>query len=556
MRKIIIILLIAFLLIGVLGLWYWQRNPYSKEVLKLEILAPEQVDAAQEVEYIVKYKNNGNATLEEPRLTFEFPEFTILEEGVQRRQEVLADKLGDIYPGEEKTITFKGRPIGKEGDAKTAKAWLSFKPKNLSARYESSTTATIRIKNVPLTLEFDLPSKIETGRDFKFSLNYFSNSSYPLSNLGIKIDYPTAFEFMESIPKSTSKTDWDVPLLNKAEGGRVDVKGRLAGEVKNQEIFQAVLGIWVDDQFISLKESAKGVEIIDPNLFVFQRINGQDKISAVNPGDLLHYEVFFRNVSEDPFNDLFLVVNLEGRGFDFDTVRTSTGQFNKGDNSIMWDWRTVPELQSLSQGQEGKVEFWVNAKSDLKTASSQEKNFILKESALISRIKEESQIKLNSRIVVEQKVFYQDEVFGNTGPIPPKVDQATTYTVIWQAKNYYNDMKNVKVKAILPNNVVLTGMISPESEASKFTFDSHSREIVWSLSDMGPGTGILNNPPNIAFQVSLIPTYNQSGQSAEIISDAKISGEDQWTGQTLESKDFLVNTLLPDDNSSSGVVQP
>jgi hypothetical protein len=560
MKKFIFIIIILCIALGVAGFWYWQRNPYSKEILKLEILGPGEAAIFQEVEYTVKYKNNGNVRLEEPRLIFEFPEYTLLEEGLSRRQEIGPEELGDIYPGEEKTFQFKGRLFGKEGDIKTAKAWLSYRPKNLQARYESTTTFTTEIKSVPLTFDFDLSSKIEAGRDFKFSLNYYSSLDYPISNLGIKIEYPSDFEFLGSDPQGLAKTEWEISLLNQAEGGRVEITGRLSGEVKEQKIFKAALGIWQEDEFVLLKEITRGVEITRPRLFVFQRINGQSQYTA-NPGGLLHYEIFFRNIGEEPFTDLFLVVSLEGRGFNLETVKADLSQFKKGDNSIIWDWRDVPKLRFLGQGEEGKVEFWVNLKDGWEISSPQEKNAVLKNTVLISQIKEEFETKVNSKLAISQRGYFQEEVFGNSGPIPPKVGETTTYTVIWEAKNYFNDVKNVKVKAVLPSNVRLTGKIFPEEESSKFAFDIQSREIIWMVKDdqvMEAGTGVLNPAPNIAFQVALTPTSDQKGKVSPIIKEGIITGEDQWTESFIEGKTSAIDTTLPDDStvsSGQGIVQ-
>lgn len=560
MKKFIFIIIILCIALGAAGFWYWQRNPYSKEILKLEILGSEEAAIFQEVEYTVKYKNNGNVRLEEPRLIFEFPEYTLLEEGLSRRQEIGPEELGDIYPGEEKTLQFKGRLFGKEGDIKTAKAWLSYRPKNLQARYESATTFTTEIKSVPLTFDFDLSSKIEAGRDFKFSLNYYSSLDYPLSNLGIKIEYPSGFEFLGSDPQGLAKTEWEVSLLNQAEGGRIEITGKLSGEVKEQKIFKATFGIWQEDEFVLLKEITRGVEITRPRLFVFQQINGQSQYIA-NPGDLLHYEIFFRNIGEEPFTDLFLVATLGGRGFDLETVKADSSQFKRGDNSIIWDWRDVPKLRFLGQGEEGKVEFWINLKDEWEISSPQEKNAILKNTVLISQIKEEFETKINSKLAISQRGYYQEEVFGNSGPIPPKVGETTTYTIIWQAKNYFNDVKNVKVKAVLPLNVRLTGKIFPEQESSKFAFDIQSREIIWMVRDnqvMETGTGVLNPAPNIAFQVALTPTSGQKGKVLPIIKEAIITGEDQWTESFIEGKTSAIDTTLPDDltvSSGQGIVQ-
>ena len=556
-RKFIIFLILLAAISGLVGFWNWQRNIYSKEILKLEILGKEEVAVAEEFEYIVKYKNNGTVRLEEPRLTFEYPKYSILEEGKSLRQELGAKELGEaIYPGEEKTFHFKVRLLGKEGETRIAKAWLSYRPKNLKARYESATTFTTQIKSVPLTFEFDLPSKIESGKDLKFRLNYYSNIDYPLLNLRLVAEYPPGFEFLESAPPSLEKVEWELPLLNRAEGGRIEISGKIRGEVREQKMFKAKLGIWQEGEFIVLKEILKGVEIIQPALWVFQQINGSSKYTA-NPGDLLHYEIFFKNVGGETLFDLSLVTTLIGDIFDFQTLKAPEGEFSLGDNSIVWEWRRVRALQFLEPGEEGKVEFWVKIKKDWPIPSLAGKTEI-KNRIYLSQVKEEFSNKVNSKLEIFQKGYFESEVWENFGPIPPKVGEGTTYTIIWQAKNYYNEVKDVKVKAALPPNVKLTGKIFPEEEMEKFAFDSQSREIVWNIGNLKVGQGVLNPAPNISFQIEFIPEEIQRGSIPNLISEAKITAEDSWTGVTLEATSAAINTTLPDDptiTEEMGVVQ-
>lgn len=551
MKKIILFILILGTLVGILGYYYYQRNIYSKEVLKLEILGSAEVQAFQELEYSVKYKNNGDVTLEEAKLIFQYPENSLSENEKSQRVEI---SLDDIYPGQERIISFKTRLFGKENEISTSQASLKYRPKNLKAFYESKTTFTTRIKSVPLTFEFDLPSKIESGREIRFSLNYFSNSDWPLSGLRVKIEYPSGFEFLQSQPKALAQNEWDLPLLNKAEGRRIEITGRLSGEIREQKIFRAFLGLWREDEFILLKETVKGAELLRPSLLIFQQINGSSQYIA-NLGDILHYEIFFRNIGEEPFQDLFLVAKLEDRVFDFDSIKSSFGSLNKTDGSLIWDWREIPKLKFLGQGEEGRVEFWIDLKKDWQITSSQDKNFTLKNKIILSQAKEEFETKINSKLEISQKGYFYDDVFGNSGPIPPRVGESTTYTIIWQVKNYYNDVNNVKVKAILPFGVKLTGRIFPED--SRLTFDSQSREIVWEIGRLETGQGILNSGPNVAFQVSLLPQENQRGQIVPIINEAKIRGDDEFTEQSLEGKAPSIDTTLPDDPAvnQQGIVQ-
>ena len=553
MKKFTLVIVLLAAIAGVAGLYYYQRNIYSKEILKLEILGPTETELVQEIEYIVKYKNNGNTRLEEPELIFEYPEYSIPSEGSSQRVTKNAEDFGGaIYPGQEQTFSFKARLLGKEGAVKQAKATLSYRPKNLKARYESSTTFTTLIKKVSLTFDFDLPTKIESGKDFDFKLNYFSNVDYPLSDLRVTVEYPSNFEFIESVPQSLEKTEWDVGLLNKAKGGRISITGKLRGEIGEEKVFQAKLGTWREGEFILLKEIAKGVEITKPSLYVSQQINGNPGYIA-SPGDSLHYQISFKNLGEDIFTNLFLIVKLEGEAFDFDTLKAPQGTFETGDNSIIFDWKRVSKLQFLDAGEEGEAEFWVGLKDDWPISSSEDKNPEIKTDVYLSQIQEQFVNKVNSKLEIVQKVYFQDEVFGNTGSMPPKAGEGTTYTIMWQARNFYNDVSGVKVKAKLPSNVDLTGNIFPEGGVSNFTFDSESREIVWSVGDLKVSEGIAGTAaPNLSFQVRLTPYANQVGQTPEIIGEATISGEDQWTGEIIRGTSPAQNTTLPDDPTITG----
>lgn len=549
MKKLIIFIFIVGLAMGLLGYYYYQRNTYSKEVLKMEILGTEEIQAFDEIEYLVKLKNNGNVVLEEPELIFQYPEDSLPTNENSKRVE---KSLEDIYPGQEMTISFKARVFGKLDEAKKAEATLKYRPKSLKAFYESKTSLTSKIKSLPLTFEIDLPSKIESGKEIRFFLNYFSNCDWPLANLRITIEYPLGFEFLQSQPRALEKTNWDLPLLNKAEGGRIEIRGKLTGEVKEQKIFRATLGLWQEGRFVLLKEVIKGTEILKSSLAVFQEVNGSSQYIAF-PGDLLHYQIFFRNTGEQPFENLFLVVKLEGQPFDFESIKTDSGQINKAENSIVWDWRDVSKLKFLDQGEEGSVDFWINLKNDWPVNYPNEKNFLLKDKVIISQTKEDFETKVASRLELFQKGFFNDEVFGNSGSVPPKVGQSTTYTINWQVKNYYNNLTNVKVRAVLPAQAKLTGKILPED--ARLTFDSESREIVWEIGDLEPGAGIVSPPPTISFQISFLPQESQRGQTPEIIGKAKVSGEDLWVEKTIEKFALPITTALPDDPSAGGPVQ-
>ena len=549
-RKFTLFIVFMAIFLGIAGYWYSSKNIYSKDILKLEILGPSEINLGDEIEYLIKYKNNSdNIRLDNPKLFFEYPSYSILEEGEPVLKEIGKDQLGEyIYPGEEKTIRLKCRLLGKENEAKEAKARLSYQPKNLNAQYESETTLTTIIKNVPINFSFeDLPSTMKTGKDLNFTINYASYVNFPLFNLSIQAEYPDGFEFKKSEPKALEQEEWNIGSLNRGNSGRIKISGVINGNLGEQKIFRANLGTWQNGEFILLKEIYKGIEIVEPDLRIVQQINGVSDYVA-NAGDLLHYDVSFQNLGQQALENLFMIVQLESQMFDLETIKAHSGDYTLGDNSIIFDSKKNSDLKFLDAQKEGSVEFWVELKKEFTPSDiEKEKNQTIINKIILSQAREEFETKINSRLELVQKGFFFDETFGNTGPLPPQVGQRTTYTINWQAKNYYNQVNGVKAKAILPQGVDFTGKIFPEDQNQKFTFDSQTREIIWDIGDMEVGKGILSPAPNVTFQIALTPNSSQRGSPALLIENAEISGDDQWTEKSLKIFASSTDTTLPDD---------
>lgn len=551
-KTIIFLIFTLVVLASVTGYLYWQSGTYSKDVLKLEILGPNEVQAGDEIEYVVKFKNNGKIRLENAELIFEYPENVYPENGQQR----ITKEIEDIYPGEERIVEFKARAFGKAGDILKAESWLTYQPKNLKARYESKTSLITQIRSVQLTFEFDLPVKVEQGERLEFSLNYFSNIDYVLENLRIKIDYPEGFEFLSALPRALDETDWDLPSIAQADGGRVVINGILDGVEGSRKIFRAQIGIIINnDTFVLLKETIQTVEIIEPSFYISQLINGSQNYTA-KIGDLLHYEIFFKNIGRKPVQKKFIFVKLDSDFFDLKSLKSNVGEFGRGSNSIIWDWKVVSALRFLDAGDEGMVEFWINVKDG--SLGRKMKNPVLKNEITVAGTEKDFQTRINSQVILDQKVYYQDEVFGNAGPLPPTIGSLTTYTVLWQLTNSFNDLENVKVKTKLPQGVSVTGKFFPET--SKFTFDSISREVFWNVGDLNAYQGFGSNetPLTLAFQIQFVPEINQKGETPLLVDQAEVTGQDTFTSEVIDQPFDGVNTTLPDDetvSSGQGIVQ-
>jgi len=67
----------------------------------------------------------------------------------------------------------------------------------------------------------------------------------------------------------------------------------------------------------------------------------------------------------------------------------------------------------------------------------------------------------------------------NTGPVPPKVEQPTTYTVVWTVDNTSSAVGNAKVTATLPPHVKWLNETSPSGES--VSYDQNSGLVTWEI---------------------------------------------------------------------------
>jgi len=547
MNKKIFFIIFGVIIVIFVGVLFWRESMFSKEILRLEILGPDKTKVGDEIEYSIRYKNNGNFTLQNPKLVFVMPDNSLTEDG----KTLVTQTLKDIYPGDEQIVKIKSRLLGKEGDLKTAKASLSYTPKDLTARYESDTTFTTKIDTVPITLEYDLPTKVEKGKDLQYLINYFSNIDYPLENLSLKIEPTSGFDFISSIPSSLDHVEWKLTTLNKAQGGRVTIKGNIGADTNKSITFSVSLGMWQKGNFVVIKQATQDVQVIQPLLLITQQINGSSNYVA-SAGETLHYQISFTNIGSASFDNLFAIVRLNSSALDMSSIQADGGRAQQNDNMIVFDSGSSPSLRRLETQQSGQIGFSVKVKNDWTPIAGDVNSSMISNEVNISQIVQKFSIKVNSGLVIGQSGFFSSSDMINSGPIPPQIGKATTYAIVWNITNYSGDVKNVKVKAVLPKNVSLTGKIAPEDESSKFSFDSASREIVWSPGDILAGTGVKGDPYTITFQISLTPDASQKGSVANLIGQAQISGENQFTNTSISVEDSGITTALPDDASHSG----
>ena len=154
-------------------------------------------------------------------------------------------------------------------------------------------------------------------------------------------------------------------------------------------------------------------------------------------------------------------------------------------------------------------------------------------------------VRVSSDAQFASRAVYYVGPFVNSGPIPPKVEQETTYTVIWSIVNTSNTIQNGEVRAVLPVYMKWYGSVSPSSE--RVTYSRNTNEVVWSPGEIPAGTGIGKPPREVAFQVVFTPSLSQVKTAPALLTGMTFAGTDAFTNVPLNQKKQDVTTKLSTD---------
>lgn len=275
--------------------------------------------------------------------------------------------------------------------------------------------------------------------------------------------------------------------------------------------------------------------------------------------DPIRVEVSYFNNLTAPILDAEIHIKLSGSAFDKSAVSPEQGLYKSATNEIVWNTITTPNLKSIAAGDTGKVSFSVTPK-DLSSLSKAITNpdIGIAISVRGKRISEtdvpesvtssaQRRIKISSNIALGGQIIRSNSPFANFGPIPPRAEQQTSYTVVWTVDNTSSNINNTQVTASLPPYVKWLGKVSPTDE--DISYNSVDGTLVWRVGSLGTYT--LNNSRRrqVAFQIGFTPSIKQVGQSPVLINDATLTGQDDFTNEPLNSTLSALTTRFSTDQS-------
>jgi hypothetical protein len=146
----------------------------------------------------------------------------------------------------------------------------------------------------------------------------------------------------------------------------------------------------------------------------------------------------------------------------------------------------------------------------------------------------QAEVRANSDVEVITKVQHAEGPFTNSGPMPPRVGNTTTYTVTLEITNSSNSVSDAELRLFLPPYVRWLNAVAPSVERNAVEYNEVNRELLWDLNTLRSGLGVNGSTPRtLSFQVEVLPSLSQVGDQVTLTSDINLTGVDDFTDVNL-----------------------
>ena len=535
----------------------------SGDNVNISVVGPISVGGGEELPLTIIIDNQNPAAIEAVDLVVEFPAGTRRADDLGKEFLRQRETLGAIAVGESVRREIRAVLFGQEKETKEIAVSIEYRIPGSSALLFKEKKIEIVLSSAPVAVAVEAPTEISAGLPFELTVTLASNSANVIENLLLKAEYGFGFILSNSEPKSLAGNTWRLGDLKSGGKRIIKIHGRFEGQNEEEKVFRFTVGtadkqdenligtaFLTTNQTITLKKPAVGISIA---------LNGDAiaKETIANAGSQIRADLLLSNNSETPAENVEVSAALTGSAFNRFAVATD-GYYRSADNTVVWNKGNAAALPRLEPGAKVSPSLGFTilnmasligagiTKPTMTVSANVKGQTITGSNKSDFNASDSKTIKISSELSLDAKLTYYDGPFTNQGPVPPKADTETFYTVTWRIANAVNDVSNVSVTGRLPLYVRFLGTVNPQTE--NVVFNQLGGMIIWNVGKVSALAGFSGPAREVSFQVAVLPSVNFIGASPSVMSDIKAVGDDDWTGEKLNGRANSLTTDLRADS--------
>jgi hypothetical protein len=545
--------------------FFGNSNSVSNDNINISVQSNAFTAGGEDYPLLVEIANKNNSPLELVDLVIDYPKSS--EDTSAQDSNHVRISLGTIPAGGVKDENVKLVLFGEQGSTNQINISIEYRVEGSNSIFVKSAIYNVSINSTPMDLSVDAPTQVISNQDMKFNVKATLNSTKTMSQVLLKVDYPIGFQFESATPApSIGNNIWNLGDVAPGSERDISIDGKMVGVFDgDQKVFHVSAGTQSDTDASTIGTLFNSMDysmmIEKPSIDASLMINGVSQTNyTIDAKTPINAQIHWVNNLNTSISNLKITAKISGDAVDPNTISTAQGFYDSSQNLITWDDNAESSFVQVNPGDSGDLSFSLSSlplfsatggiissptiNIDVSVTGEQAQNG----GATTELSNEElSAINLTSDLGLSTEALYYSGPFTNTGPIPPKVGQNTTYTVVWTLSNTANNISNAEVESSLPLWMQFVGPFSPTTE--DLTYNSTTKEILWNVGSVPAGTGITEASRSVSFQVKLNPSLSQVGTDPVIINNTALTGHDDFANVDLTvNKGSLDTRLLNDTN--------
>ncbi|MFA6099877.1 MAG: hypothetical protein WC750_03290 [Patescibacteria group bacterium] len=555
------------------GFWAFKSfNGFSDKGLVLSIEGPSQVTLGEETTYYINYLNSLKEPMVETELRVNFPaDFIMTETQPQIADKQMVWKIGSLAAEEKGTITVKGRFTGALGTLSAIQAVATCRPASRSNNLEVLATEQITYAATILEGSITVPEKAIPGNHMDLIYHLINKGVDALSDLEARVTLPEGFA-ADSVTTSQDVLkdrlySRKITTLSAGSSTEIIISGVFASGFGGQAKVTAEAGtLAADGTFMPAQKAEASFPVLAGDLNLKLVVNGSDASErSVGYGENLQCTIGYENTANEPLKNVTLRLLLESENststaqkmilIDWDKLK-SAASGTRQDQSLVWNEAGRSELKEIAPRGDGSIEISIpltgqatgtgmslvraTVFADIGQMGNSKVNRTIQIAPMVFKLKSDA------KLAAEARYYSEEGAPLGSGPIPPKVGEATRYRIFWTVNKNVHGLKDMEVSAVLPRNVRFANLVT--STAGELAYDATARRVAWRLNRLPEDVGSVS----MEFDVELTPVASDDGKFVDLIGDANFQAVDENIKENIMQVIKAINTDLQNDESAKG----